>query len=558
MDNATVSRKTDVLGREAGKSITHGSTKISEEQIAYLKFGDRATTLPSTVRYATPENGRFAFRDSLRYRYSENGQITGIFANGLLSDRYEYDAAGHLVREDNTAFGKTTTWVYDSNGNRIAERVYPLTDKPTEELHTLIATETVYAYDGDKLLNRGNESITYDTVGNPTSYRGHALTWAFGRRLTAFGSTAFTYDARGRRTGKGDLTFLYDESGALLSQSNGLSFLYDHTGLFAIKDGNTVYYCRKDPQGNILALLDKDGQKVVKYVYDAWGHCKVCNPDGTENTDAAFIGNKNPFRYRGYYFDAETGLYFLQTRYYDPDTGRFLSPDDFSYIDPDTVGGINLYAYCNGDPVDYSDPTGQFVLTALAILKAVAISAAIGAAIGLGTAMFQDYMEDKVLFNGDWTDYLGKIVGGLIAGIGTGLVGALGGGLGVAMAAGEQLVLVGKIALSTTAVLNMATVISFASGALGCLVRESISRKEMLSLKDVLLEGAFSVASNAFGFVAGFCGGVTGAKIPGVKSPPKDKFLFFLYSLWFGVYVTKSGLAAIKHFLKGYLHGQSE
>ena len=117
-------------------------------------------------------------------------------------------------------------------------------------------------------------------------------------------------------------------------------------------------------------------------MYDAWGHCKVCNPDGTENTDTGFIGHKNPFRYRGYYFDTETGLYFLQTRYYDPDTGRFLSPDDFSYIDPDTVGGINLYAYCNGDPVDYVDPTGRFPW---AIVALIALSGLLGAGLKLNS-----------------------------------------------------------------------------------------------------------------------------------------------------------------------------
>ena len=127
-------------------------------------------------------------------------------------------------------------------------------------------------------------------------------------------------------------------------------------------DGNEscieVYYCKNDLLGNVIEILDTTGTTVVKYVYDAWGNHKVLNPDGTENTNAMFIGNINPIRYRSYYFDTETGLYFLQTRYYDPQTGRFINIDDISYFEPETINGLNLYAYCGNDPVNRFDPMG--------------------------------------------------------------------------------------------------------------------------------------------------------------------------------------------------------
>ena len=85
---------------------------------------------------------------------------------------------------------------------------------------------------------------------------------------------------------------------------------------------------------------------------------KVVFANGNDLTDASHIGNRNPFRYRGYYYDAETGLYYLQTRYYDPETGRFLNMDDLSYADPQTIHGLNLYAYCANDPVNFVDPYG--------------------------------------------------------------------------------------------------------------------------------------------------------------------------------------------------------
>ena len=95
---------------------------------------------------------------------------------------------------------------------------------------------------------------------------------------------------------------------------------------------------------------------MVKYVYDAWGVCDTIVLD--EN--AANIANLNPFRYRSYYLDTGLNLYYLKTRYYDPKIGRFITIDDISYLAPDTINGLNLYAYCLNNPVTYFDETGRF------------------------------------------------------------------------------------------------------------------------------------------------------------------------------------------------------
>ena len=175
-------------------------------------------------------------------------------------------------------------------------------------------------------------------------------------------------------------SFFFD--GKLLKRSDGLEFIYDLQGLAGVVDNSDstikTYFYRKDAQGNIVALLDENGAVVVKYVYNAWGEHKVLNPDGTENTSASFIGNINPFRYRGYYYDKALKLYYLVTRYYDPVVGRFISQDSFEYADPDTINGLNLYAYCANNPVMNVDPTGKWswrgfwnVLAAVAIVAAV-------------------------------------------------------------------------------------------------------------------------------------------------------------------------------------------
>ena len=118
---------------------------------------------------------------------------------------------------------------------------------------------------------------------------------------------------------------------------------------------------------------------MVKYVYDAWGNHKALDSDG--NIVTSGIGLLNPFRYRGYYYDTEIKLYYLQTRYYDPELGRFISQDSIEYADPETVNGINLYAYCGNNPVMNIDPTGTIVLTTAMIIGLI-IGAVVGAAVG--------------------------------------------------------------------------------------------------------------------------------------------------------------------------------
>ena len=139
-----------------------------------------------------------------------------------------------------------------------------------------------------------------------------------------------------------------------------MEFLYDHSGVFALKYNGSTYFYRKDAQANIVALLDSNGSVVVKYGYDAWGNCKVLNANGVEITDNTHIGILNPFRYRSYYYDHGIGLYFLKTRYYDPQIGRFMTIDDLSFLDPESINGLNLYAYCGNNPVMGYDPNGTW------------------------------------------------------------------------------------------------------------------------------------------------------------------------------------------------------
>ena len=195
---------------------------------------------------------------------------------------------------------------------------------------------------------------TYDEMGRPVRYCGYAMTWTRGK-LASYKNSKYDYDCIGRRIGKavsGEVvTYTYDSQGRLIKSSDGMEYFYGGTEVIAFKYNGLLYLYKKDIQGNINAILDSAGNTVVQYEYDAWGNHTVSG----SNTA---LGNLNPFRYRGYFYDTDTGFYYLETRYYDPEIGRFISPDSVDYADPQTVDGLNLYAYCGNNPVMAVDPTG--------------------------------------------------------------------------------------------------------------------------------------------------------------------------------------------------------
>ena len=168
---------------------------------------------------------------------------------------------------------------------------------------------------------------------------------------------------------------------------------------------------RKNLQGDVTHIYTVDGEQVGHYVYDAWGNMRILQ-------DRDGIATLNPFRYRSYYFDEETNLYYLQTRYYDPEVGRFINADALEYIDPETIGGLNLYSYCGNNPIINIDPQGAFWFTALTTL----IGAVIGAAASIGTAIIN---HEEITWK--------KVVCGTVSGAVTGFV--LGISKGTAIAA---------------------------------------------------------------------------------------------------------------------------
>ncbi|MBQ7714537.1 MAG: RHS repeat-associated core domain-containing protein [Clostridia bacterium] len=196
------------------------------------------------------------------------------------------------------------------------------------------------------------------------------MTWTDGRRLSSIqGIGSYSYDSSGIRISKtvGEVTHTYYLDGSKIiceqiSDGTTLHFFYDDAGrLFAFENGSTRYYYVRNVLGEITGIIDTNGDYVVKYTYDAWGKpLDILDGSGNDvSNNATHIANVNPFRFKGYYYDTESGLYYLQSRYYDPNTGRFINADGYISTGQGFLG-YNMFVYCGNTPVCRVDPKGHF------------------------------------------------------------------------------------------------------------------------------------------------------------------------------------------------------
>ena len=333
------------------------------------------------------------------YYYDTLGNINEIevYIGDFLFERYSYsyDSLGQLIRENNFIFinpntNKTITYEYDTGGNRICQKTYAYTKDSLEGLEYI---ETTYSYAqnapspnkwNDVLVNCAGNTITTDAIGNTLSDGTFTYTWQHGRQLASANrsgmSVSYQYNADGIRTSKtvNGVLHTYDLDGTSIVRE----CIYDSTGSYVEAELRYYYDAKGAPaamhvfkrtsataaaqefvcyfatnlQGDVVALYDNAGNCIAKYTYDAWGNSlgeysfatRIVNND----EDAQWLMNINPFRYRGYFYDTETGLYYLQSRYYNSVWGRFLSIDN-------NFSTVNLFLYCENNPVNRHDPDGE-------------------------------------------------------------------------------------------------------------------------------------------------------------------------------------------------------
>ena len=378
--SASIGYTYDVFDRLTEKTATlsGGSHSLTETYgyYSYVSGGtNRLTPLINSVTLKKDGTGTATYS----YLYDQSGNITAVFENNYLVHSYEYDSLGQLTRENDAYAGKTWVYSYDKAGNFVYKDEYAYT---AGTLSNCLGFD-YYLYSssswGDLLTEYDGTAITYDAIGNPLNWRNATgLTWN-GRKLTqatfnSMDSVAYTYTADGTRTRKvynsGTMmeSHIHDyvlDGGKILYEKYQISamggglthhlyYFYDGNGSIAgLEYDGTPYYFQKNLQGDIVRICDGNGNTVVQYRYDAWGN--VLSVSGSlANT----LGQINPFRYRGYYYDTETGFYYLQTRYYDPKVGRFLNADSIIGANDGIVININLYSYCDNEPVFRLDSDG--------------------------------------------------------------------------------------------------------------------------------------------------------------------------------------------------------
>ena len=300
------------------------------------------------------------------YAYDARGNITSV-SDGQSTTTYAYDSFDQLVRENNQAAGKTWTYAYDDGGNIQSKTEYAYT---TGTLGAAVRTVN-YGYGdaswSDLLTSIGGQSLTADEIGNLLSDGTWAYTWQHGRQLAGMSKSgqtiAYGYDSDGKRITKTvdgtayNYHYLGDQLVELTWSGNKLHFTYDSTGPLSVNCNGTEYFYVKNAQGDVTGLVNASGTRVVTYTYDAWGNLLT-----TTGSLATTLGEQNPLRYRGYVYDTETGLYYLQSRYYNPGWGRFINADDTTLLASSPSKAHwdkNVFAYCDNNPLNRVDEDGE-------------------------------------------------------------------------------------------------------------------------------------------------------------------------------------------------------
>ena len=373
-ENRPTSLTYSASGREIGQS-TMTIDKLNRTTFSAVKLGSK--TFTSEYHFAAGGYGTGSVTNLVAsitqpgcncgYGYDDNGNIASATLNGKWTG-YTYDELGQLIQvndHSDTRSGENgTTWkyTYDLGGNILKKERFAYADTTTP-------LETVtYEYGDaawrDKLTAVNGNDIAYDAIGNPLNDGTWTYTWQNGRQLQKMqkpGVTAeFVYNADGLRVQKtvNGVVTKYTLHGKnvvhMTSGADELHFFYDAQNRQAVVVYNGVPYAYvKSLQGDIVAILDESGNTVVSYGYDAWGAPLWCTGELAET-----LGKVQPFRYRGYVFDEETGLYYLRSRYYNPQQLRWINSDNIIAVNSGFTAANN-YVYCGNSPINRYDANGR-------------------------------------------------------------------------------------------------------------------------------------------------------------------------------------------------------
>ena len=371
LDGVLITYNYDDLNRNISKNIGN----ILNQSITFNSLGKRTSNIVSKYDI----NG-----DEYTCLYDDELNVKEIYLNNVLISKYEYDNYNELINEKNYNTDLEIIYTYDTSGNLVS-RIY----KNMNTNNTLSTDLFTYSNTNweDQLTSYNNNAITYDAIGNMISYKNSAYTWVNGNELSNITnlntnqSVNYQYNDQGTRTSKtinGVTTnYINLNDDIVFEDRNGtiIYYLYDCDGIIGMEYNGDNFFYIKDPQNNIVGLLDESGNRIVSYSYDSWGN--ILSIKDENNIDisgnANHIGIINPFRYKSYYYDSESGLYYLKHRYYNPEISRFISPDIFLGANKDVLS-YNQYAYAGNNPVSNYDDNGLFVISLIITTIVSAVS----------------------------------------------------------------------------------------------------------------------------------------------------------------------------------------
>lgn len=405
----------DVLNRVTHQEINHKKVELCHEYSYLQKDGGTQDLIAQDfVKVNTPSG---LVTETYNYEYDDKGNIISIDTDDKLT-RYQYDSLNRLVREDNPQLKKTMVYKYDTGGNILLRKTY---NYNINDVINLTNPKNVdeYAYQcnnwKDQLISFNGKTFVYDTMGRPTTYKDTKMTWNKNGTLASIGDNiTYTYNANGIRTKKVvdgvETTFLLDGTRIVKSTTNNVELIYRYVlnKLVGFCYNNIEFIYERNILGDIIRIYNSEtGEIVGEYAYDGYGNQSIIK-------DVDGIATLNPFRYRGYFFDSESNLFYLNSRYYDSEVGRFISPDIISILDETKgqINGLNLYMYCADNPISYVDPSGyawwSWIVSGLQFTLGLALTiTGIGTGIGLtlmgyGAIGFLSQMSPEV----------GQLVGG--------------------------------------------------------------------------------------------------------------------------------------------------
>lgn len=353
-DSDTINYNYDYLDRVSSKVIAGKFTT----KYNYIVNGKRESILIESLS----NNG-----DVYSYRYDKVGNITHIYHNEKLEIEYYYDCFYQLIREDNYLKSVTNYYKYDVCGNLLYKKTCKLKTNEFISQNKYYYCNEIWK---DQLSKFNDDIITYDEIGNPLTIGNDIYMEWIGKTLKEYNDPMqkiiYKYNVLGIRTSKiinnVETKYCLEGNFIIYEKTNNdlIYYLRNNDGdLLGLKYNNKKYYYVKNNLDDIIQIIDEMGNIVVKYYYDAWGNIlSITDNIGNEITDKSNIAIKNPFRYRSYYYDEETKLYYLNQRYYNPKWGRFISSDSEINTNPYNIG-YNLYAYCDNNPVNKVDYDGN-------------------------------------------------------------------------------------------------------------------------------------------------------------------------------------------------------